>query len=154
MDILHKSVLLVEDDTMIGENIKIGLELEGGSVEWLMDGQCASSTLATSSFDAVILDIGLPGKTGLDLLRELRARDDRTPVLMVTALDSSGIRDQCLACGADVFLKKPFDLDDLILELQGIFGKKPTGEYLYGVLRRTKKADGGASYEDLDSGPA
>jgi len=78
-------LLLVEDDRMIGESLRAALKMEGHAVDWVTDAQLASTTLATERFDLALLDLGLPKGNGVDVLRELRARGDATPVIVLTA---------------------------------------------------------------------
>ena len=106
-------VLLVEDDAPLGEGVRAALEDEGHAVEWLRDGRHARDALATERFGAVVLDLTLPRLDGLDLLRELRARGDSTPVLILTARDTLDDRVQGLDLGADDYLAKPFALAEL-----------------------------------------
>src|SRR5690606_34996233 len=107
-------ILLIEDDAMIGENIQIALEGEGIAVDWMRDGATGETALATQTYDALLLDLGLPHKDGLDVLRGLRARGNSVPVLVVTARDALADRVLGLKDGADDYLVKPFDLEELI----------------------------------------
>ncbi|WP_194720566.1 response regulator [Noviherbaspirillum malthae] len=113
-------ILLVEDDAMIGENIQIALEGEDISVDWVRDGEAADMALATHTYDAMLLDLGLPGKDGMEVLRSLRARTNSTPVLIVTARDSVPERVLGLKTGADDYLVKPFDVEELIARLHAL----------------------------------
>lgn len=113
-------ILLVEDDVMIGENIQIGLDSEGIAADWVKDGIAAENALSTHSYDAMILDLGLPQKDGIDVLRTLRARGDRTPVMVVTARDAPPQRVLGLNIGADDYMIKPFDLEELIARLRAL----------------------------------
>ncbi|HSJ99347.1 MAG TPA: response regulator [Myxococcota bacterium] len=106
-------ILLVEDDELLGDGVKAGLEDEGHVVEWVRDGGLGREALATGEFTAVVLDLALPRLDGLAILRELRARDDRTPVLILTARDTIADRVRGLDAGADDYLVKPFDLAEL-----------------------------------------
>jgi DNA-binding response OmpR family regulator len=106
-------ILLVEDDALLGDGVKAGLEDEGHVVEWVRDGGLGREALATGEFTAVVLDLALPRLDGLAILRELRARDDRTPVLILTARDTIADRVKGLDAGADDYLVKPFDLAEL-----------------------------------------
>jgi DNA-binding response OmpR family regulator len=114
------NILLVEDDAMIGENIEIALIDEGATVEWVRDGAAAESLLDTRVFDAMLLDLGLPHKDGIELLRDLRARGKGMPVLVVTARDTVAQRVLGLNSGADDYLVKPFDLEELIARLHAL----------------------------------
>ena len=80
-------ILLVEDDRMIGESIRSALRQDGSAVDWVRDGRSADSTLATEEFDLVLLDLGLPQRDGLEVLRAMRSRHDQTPVIVMTARD-------------------------------------------------------------------
>lgn len=113
-------VLLTEDDAMIGENIQIALDAEGIAVDWVRDGAQAEAALATQAYDALLLDLGLPHKDGIDVLRSLRARGSSTPVLVITARDSVSQRVLGLNSGADDYLVKPFDLEELIARLHAL----------------------------------
>ena len=106
-------ILLVEDDAPLGEGVKSGLEDEGHVVEWVRDGRLGREALAVESFSAVVLDLTLPRLDGLQILRELRARNDHTPVLILTARDTVANRVEGLDAGADDYLVKPFALAEL-----------------------------------------
>lgn len=106
-------ILLVEDDQMIGQAIKTALRQDGHAVDWVRDGNSADAALAAGSFDLVLLDLGLPGRDGVSLLRLIRSRKDATPVLVITARDAIADRIAGLDAGADDYLVKPFDLDEL-----------------------------------------
>jgi DNA-binding response OmpR family regulator len=124
-------ILLAEDDAMIGENIQIALDGEGIAVDWVQDGVAADTALATHNYDAVLLDLGLPHKDGIDLLRELRARGNLVPVLILTARDTVSQRVLGLKAGADDYLVKPFDLEELIARLHALIRRARGGEPLY-----------------------
>ncbi|MEN3366179.1 MAG: two-component system, OmpR family, response regulator QseB [Burkholderiales bacterium] len=113
-------VLLAEDDAMIGENIQIALDGEGIAVDWVTDGLQAETALMTNTYDAVLLDLGLPKKDGIDVLRDLRARGNSVPVIAVTARDTVSQRVLGLKGGADDYLIKPFDLEELIARLHAL----------------------------------
>lgn len=113
-------VLLVEDDAMIGENIQIALDGEGIAVEWVRDGLAAEAALATHTYDALLLDLGIPGKDGADVLYGLRTRGNNIPVLVVTARDTLAQRVQGLNIGADDYLVKPFDVEELTARLNAL----------------------------------
>lgn len=113
-------VLLVEDDTMIGENIQIALSDEGIGVDWVNNGVDAEVALSMHVYDALLLDLGLPQKDGVDVLRGLRARGNATPVMVVTARDTVAQRVLGLKAGADDYLVKPFDLEELIARLHAL----------------------------------
>ncbi|MDB6002134.1 MAG: two component transcriptional regulator, partial [Rhizobacter sp.] len=113
-------LLLVEDDRMIGESLRAALRLEGNAVDWVRDAQAASAVLATERFELVLLDLGLPKGDGLTVLRELRARHDVTPVIIVTARDALESRVAGLDAGADDYLLKPFELDELNARMRAV----------------------------------
>ena len=113
-------VLLVEDDPMIGEGARTALRGDGLAVDWARDGKAADLALQAERYDIVLLDLGLPSRDGLDVLRALRARKDRTPVLIVTARDAVQDRVGGLDAGADDYLVKPFDLDELAARMRSL----------------------------------
>jgi two-component system response regulator QseB len=113
-------LLLIEDDSMIGESIRHGLGQDGFVVDWVQDGRAASLALQQGSYAAVLLDLGLPGKSGLELLRELRKGGNPLPVLVITARDAVTDRVQGLDAGADDYLVKPFDLSELAARVRAV----------------------------------
>jgi two-component system response regulator QseB len=113
-------ILLVEDDDLLGDATKAGLTNDGYNVEWLKDGIQAESALKSSEFDGIVLDLGLPGKDGLAVLKSMRSRDDATPVLILTARDLVDDKIKGLDAGADDYLIKPFDLDELFARLRAL----------------------------------
>jgi two-component system OmpR family response regulator/two-component system response regulator QseB len=113
-------LLLVEDDRMIGDSLRAALRLEGHAVDWVRDATAAQATLASERFDLVLLDLGLPQGDGLDVLRGLRARADSTPVIVLTARDGVGDRVAGLDAGADDYLVKPFELDELNARIRAV----------------------------------
>ncbi len=113
-------VLLVEDDQMIAQGLQTALRQDGYTVDWMRDGVSAASALHTSRFDLVLLDLGLPGRDGLTVLRELRARGDATPVLILTARDERRDRVAGLDAGADDYIVKPFDLDEVAARMRSV----------------------------------
>jgi len=117
-------VLLVEDDRMIGEGIRTALKQEGHAVDWLRDGNSAETALGHQEFDVVLLDLGLPGKDGLDLLRSLRARRKPTPVIILTARDTLRERVAGLDAGADDYLVKPFELEELTARMRAVVRRR------------------------------
>jgi DNA-binding response OmpR family regulator len=106
-------ILLVEDDALLGEGVRDGLGLAGHAVDWVRDGTAASAALAGHDYDACVLDLGLPRTSGLEVLRELRGRGSVVPVLVLTARDTTADKVEGLDAGADDYLTKPFDLDEL-----------------------------------------
>jgi DNA-binding response OmpR family regulator len=113
-------LLLVEDDTMIGEAVLDLLRAEHYAVDWVRDGEMAATAAKAQSYDLILLDLGLPRRDGLDVLRELRARKDRVPVLIATARDSVQQRVQGLDAGADDYILKPYDLDELLARIRAL----------------------------------
>ncbi len=113
-------LLLVEDDPMIGETLRDLLRAQGYAVDWVADGSQGQTALAVQSYDLVLLDLGLPGCDGLVLLQGLRARKDRTPVLIATARDSVAARIAGLDAGADDYLLKPYDFDELLARIRAL----------------------------------
>lgn len=113
-------ILLVEDDSLLGDATQAGLIHDGYVVEWLRDGLQADLALRSQGFDGVVLDLGLPGKDGIDVLSSMRKRGDSTPVLVLTARDSVGDRVKGLDTGGDDYLIKPFDLDELSARLRAL----------------------------------
>lgn len=113
-------ILLVEDDPMIGESVVDGLTDEGYAVDWVQDGNSALLALRTTEFSLVVLDLGLPGKDGIRVLEELRSDQNLTPVLVTTARDTVEDRVKGLDAGADDYLIKPFDLDELFARIRAL----------------------------------
>ena len=105
---------------MLGEGLQAALQLEGYAVDWLQDGEAAWAALATDTFDLLILDLGLPRLPGLEVLARLRARDTDLPVLILTARDTPRERVQGLDAGADDYLIKSFDIDELGARLRAL----------------------------------
>ncbi len=106
-------ILLAEDDVSLGESIESWLELDGYVVDRVVRGDLAETALATHDYHCVLIDRGLPGLTGDELLRRLRARRDNVPAIMITARDAVPDRIEGLDLGADDYLVKPFDLEEL-----------------------------------------
>jgi len=113
-------LLLVEDDRMIGDSLRAALRLDGYAVDWVRDAVAAQATLSSERFDLVLLDLGLPKGDGLDVLRALRARHDSTPVIVLTARDGLEDRVAGLDAGADDYLAKPFELDELNARIRAV----------------------------------
>ncbi|MCU0976118.1 MAG: response regulator transcription factor [Steroidobacteraceae bacterium] len=113
-------ILLVEDDELIGDGIATGLRDEGHAVDWVQDGDAALAALGTHEYAAVVLDLGLPGRNGLEVLRRMRAGGNRTPVMILTARAAVDERVAGLDAGADDYLAKPFALDELGARLRAI----------------------------------
>ncbi|PIF27121.1 two-component system OmpR family response regulator [Acidovorax sp. 56] len=113
-------LLLVEDDPMIGEAVQDLLRAEQYAVDWARDGDAADTALRTQAYDLVMLDLGLPKRDGLAVLRDLRARKIRTPVLVATARDAVAQRIEGLDAGADDYVLKPYDLDELLARIRAL----------------------------------
>ena len=113
-------LLLVEDDSMIGEAVQDLLRAEHYAVDWVRDGELAETALRTQAYDLVLLDLGLPRRDGLEVLRSLRARKNRTPVLVATARDGVAQRIAGLDAGADDYVLKPYDLDELLARIRAL----------------------------------
>ena len=109
---------------MIGEAIRAGLRRDGFTVDWVHDGETAEQVLKTESFDLLLLDLGLPRKAGLEVLSGLRARGNGMPVIILTARDAVCDRVQGLDAGADDYLVKPFDLDELAARIRALLRRK------------------------------
>ncbi|WP_343733251.1 response regulator transcription factor [Duganella sp.] len=117
-------LLLVEDDPMIGESIEEGLRGESYAVDWVRNGREVELALAGVAYDLMLLDLGLPGKQGMDVLRATRARGDDLPVLIITARDGTPARVEGLDAGADDYLVKPFDLDELLARIRALLRRR------------------------------
>lgn len=113
-------LLLVEDDSALGEGICDGLRQEGYTLDWLQDGVSGLHALQHEAFDVLILDLGLPRLDGIELLRRLRAGGNSLPVLILTARDALEDRIAGLDAGADDYLVKPFDLNELKARLRAL----------------------------------
>ena len=135
-------VLLVEDDPMIGKSVQQGLRQEGTSVDWVRDGQAAELALTTIPYELLLLDLGLPGRSGLDVLARLRRSDNDIPVLIITARDAVTERIKGLDSGADDYLVKPFDLDELSARMRAL------------LRRRSGRASPVIEHGDLRMNPA
>jgi two-component system OmpR family response regulator len=113
-------LLLVEDDAMIGEAVLQVLRAEHYAVDWVRDGVMADAALRSETYDLVLLDLGLPRRDGLDVLRALRARRASVPVLVATARDAVGDRIAGLDAGADDYVVKPYDIDELLARIRAL----------------------------------
>ena len=113
-------ILVVEDDRMIAQGLDRALRQEGYAVDGVADGKSAAEALRSSRFDLVLLDLGLPQRDGLEVLRELRGRGDPTPVIIVTARDDVQSRIAGLDGGADDYIVKPFDLDEVAARMRSV----------------------------------
>ncbi len=113
-------LLLIEDNDSIGKGLYAGLNQAGYAVDWVRDGETAQSAFVTEEYDVAVLDLGLPRKSGIEVLTELRARGSKVPVLILTAKDTVNDRIIGLDQGADDYMIKPFDLDELQARLRAI----------------------------------
>jgi len=117
-------VLLVEDDDMIGASLKQALESNGWSVDWVRDGVLAQSALADGNYACMLLDLGLPKRDGVEVLRQARTRGDTTPVLVLTARDGLDDRIAGLDLGADDYLLKPYEFRELLARMRAIIRRR------------------------------
>jgi two-component system response regulator QseB len=120
-------ILLVEDDRMIAEAVRKGLRGEGWAVDWVGDGAAALAAVAAAAeqaYDLVLLDLGLPKRDGLEVLRSLRGLGHHVPVLILTARDAVADRIKGLDAGADDYLVKPFDLDELAARMRALLRRQ------------------------------
>lgn len=131
-------ILLVEDDVMIGQEVKRALNADAYTVDWVQSGDAADTALKTNEFDAVLLDLGLPDQDGLSVLRELRRLNKPTPVPVMIVTAREAVRDRIagLDAGADDYVLKPFDIDELLARLRAL-------------IRRAASATG-APFESYD----
>ncbi|WP_300443093.1 response regulator [Zoogloea sp.] len=135
-------ILLVEDDRLLGDGVKAGLAGAGFAVDWVRDGEAALAALAAESFTAIVLDLGLPRRDGLSVLSALRGAGNPVPVLVLTARDQVVDKVRCLDLGADDYVVKPFDLDELAARLRAL------------VRRSQGRADASLRHGDLVLDPA
>lgn len=135
-------LLLVEDDTMIGEVVLDLLRAENYAVDWVKDGEMADCAIRDQVYDLVLLDLGLPKRDGLSVLRAMRARKERVPVLIATARDSIQQRIEGLDAGADDYVLKPYDLDELLARIRAL------------VRRAAGRAEPIYEYKDVSINPA
>ncbi len=119
-------ILLVEDDELLGDGLRAGLVQYGYTVDWLKDGLTADQALRTENFDVLVLDLGLPKLLGMNVLQNLRSRGKTTPVIILTARESIEDRVKGLDSGADDYLIKPFDLDELCARLRALQRRSTT----------------------------
>lgn len=117
-------ILLIEDDTLIGDGLKVGLTKLGFSVDWFVSGEAGYQALAAAPWDAVVLDLSLPERDGLEILRQWREQGADVPVLILTARDALDQRVQGLQLGADDYLCKPFALSEVAARLQALIRRR------------------------------
>ena len=113
-------ILLVEDDPQLGDGLTIGLRQAGFAVDWLKDGNSADQALQSETFDFVVLDLGLPRLSGMEVLTRARRRGQNMPILILTARDATGEKVSGLDAGADDYLDKPIDLDELTARIRAL----------------------------------
>jgi two-component system OmpR family response regulator/two-component system response regulator QseB len=113
-------ILLVEDDPQLGDGLTIGLRQAGFAVDWLKDGNSADQALQSETFDFVVLDLGLPRLSGMEVLSRARSRGQNMPILILTARDATGEKVAGLDAGADDYLVKPIDLDELTARIRAL----------------------------------
>lgn len=135
-------VLLIEDDELLGDGLKAGLMQEDYIVDWYQDGKSALSAALNQEYDLVVLDLGLPGVSGLDILKKIRKRGITTPVLILTARDFVDDRIEGLDTGADDYMVKPFDLEELCARIRALH------------RRGLGRADPLIEYKDIKLNPA
>jgi two-component system response regulator QseB len=135
-------LLLVEDDELLGDAVKMGLTQSGYIVDWLKDGEAARGALKTESFELVILDLGLPKLSGIALLQAIRQDGNTTPVIILTARESIESRIKGLDSGADDYIIKPFDLNELNARIRAL------------VRRSQGRADTVMQYKNITLDPA
>ncbi len=117
-------VLLIEDDPMIGSAMEYALRSAEHSIDWTRDGISALTAARTHHYDAILLDLGLPGQDGIDVLRKLRGAGDVTPILIVSARDALESRVAGLDLGADDYLLKPFDMTELLARMRAVVRRR------------------------------
>ncbi|MBP9128859.1 MAG: response regulator [Steroidobacteraceae bacterium] len=113
-------ILLVEDDALLGDALQVGLREQGFAVEWIRDGAAGEAALASDEFTAIVLDLGLPRMSGLELLQRVRNRGDHTPVIILTAREAVDDRVRGLDLGADDYVVKPVALKELAARLRAV----------------------------------
>lgn len=135
-------LLLVEDDELLGDGVKTGLSQFGYTIDWLKDGKSARLALQSESFDLIILDLSLPGMSGLNVLQHARNEGCTTPVIILTARETIEDRVKGLDSGADDYLTKPFDLDELTARIRAL------------IRRTTGRAESVINYREIVLDPA
>ena len=135
-------LLLAEDNEALGKGLYAGLSEAGYAVDWVKDGETALSAIFSEDYDVITLDIGLPKKSGLEVLADIRSREKEVPVLILTARDTVSDKILGLESGADDYLVKPFDLNELVARLSAI-------------IRRSKgRASAKITYQDIVLDPS
>ena len=135
---MHMRILIVEDDSLLGDGLSRGLKLLGYAVDWFRNGKEADHALSAVSYDAIVLDLGLPGQDGMVLLARWRAAGRRTPIVVLTARDAVESRIGGLDAGADDYLVKPVTLDELAARLRAVTRRSagmPEPVWTHGSLR-------------------
>lgn len=130
-------ILIVEDDRLLGDGLAVGLSALGFAVDWFTDGALADAALASTPYDAIVLDLGLPGRDGLDWLARWRSRAQRVPVLILTARDGVEQRIAGLDSGADDYLVKPIETPELAARLRAVLRRsqgRPEPLWQHGAL--------------------
>jgi two-component system response regulator QseB len=135
-------ILLVEDDELLGDGTRAGLAQKGYTVDWVKDGQAALLALTADTFEIIVLDLGLPRKNGLEVLISLRRDGIQTPVIILTARETVEDRIKGLDAGADDYLVKPFNLDELYARIRSL------------QRRSTGRAESLLIFEDIALDPA
>ena len=135
-------LLLVEDDELLGDAVKAGLTQFGYIVDWLKDGEAARAAMRSESFELIILDLGLPKLSGLSFLQSIRHDGNATPVIILTARETVEDRIKGLDCGADDYMTKPFDLNELSARVRAL------------VRRSQGRADTVLQYRNITLDPA
>lgn len=131
-------LLLIEDDPMIGDGLQQGLRREGHTVDWVQDGKAGAAAVQMAPYGLILLDLGLPGQDGMQLLKLLRQRDEAVPVIIITARDALPDRLAGLDAGADDYLVKPFAIEELIARIRAVGRRqagRPNPELCVGPLR-------------------
>ncbi len=136
-------ILLVEDDSQLGESLEAALRLEQYAVDWLRSGEPVKAALGSTPYDLLILDLGLPGVPGMQVLRQLRADKHRLPVLILTARNTVADRVDGLDSGADDYLSKPFDIEEFFARVRALLRRK-------GEDRSTQLLAAGISLDPVD----
>jgi len=117
-------LLIVEDDPLLGEGIQTGLNNDGYAVDWVQDGEAAETALLTNEYELMVLDLGLPKRTGLEVLKSLRNSNNDLPVILLTARDTVEDRVKGLDTGADDYITKPFDLGELSARIRALLRRR------------------------------